>query len=73
MPGAKTILPVDVFIRPDQLLDMKSGTQVFHIFGKITYNDIFGQLHFTNFCVSLQPTAPVSFSQCEGTGYNDAN
>lgn len=49
---------------------LRSGDLVLYFFAEITYNDIFGRLHFTHVCVRFDKDL-VAASSCDT--YNDAN
>ena len=49
---------------------LKSGEEIFYVYGETTYDDIFGKHHHTHFCGFLQPDLK-NFSSC--SSYNDAD
>ena len=53
------------------LSNIKAGTWNFYIYGSITYQDVYGRSHQTNFCAFLNPETLSTFRSCEG--YNKAN
>lgn len=51
-----------------------SGRQVWYVYGKCSYRDIFGKSHFTRFCFRFVPNKDISKSSfVTYDKYNDAN
>ena len=61
-------------LSPNQASDVRDGTQVVYLYGRIDYEDVFGQPHFNTFCVyysGLVTKHVSSMASCEN--YNDAD
>jgi len=65
-----TIPPFTRLIDQSKLDALKNGTAMMYFFGKITYDDIFHNQHFTTFCFFLESSL-TDMATCPT--YNDAN
>ena len=72
-PGGRDTLPItpfDIIITKEMINEIRSGKIVLYIYGKITYEDIFGRGHRTTFCHFIDKDMKA-IANCDT--YNDAN
>jgi hypothetical protein len=72
LPGARlqAASPETGIATAKDVEELRNGSRMFYLFGRLTYEDAFGQPHFTTFCMYLT-TDLSSFNSCPF--YNDAN
>jgi hypothetical protein len=58
-----------ITLTQDTVNDFNAGREIFYVFGRITYSDIFDCPHWTTYCSILHPTG--EYAICEK--YNDAD
>lgn len=71
-PGTRFSVPVtgDVLLSEATVAALKAGGIVIHLYGRIAYDDVFGQRHTTTYCNVLE-TDLKNLKAC--ATYNDAN
>jgi len=72
LPNAKIRFAIntDRRITKEDIERIKSGKSFLYVYGKITYQDVFGKEHYTTFCEVLEPDL-IDMADCGQ--YNDAN
>ncbi len=71
-PGARLFLNVGSIeeLTDTHIDSLKKSAQILYVFGRLTYEDIFKQPHYTIFCMRIAPNLAYAYS-CDT--HNDAN
>jgi hypothetical protein len=67
--GEGTDIPTSVMVEKPRTQELEDGRWNLYVVGKITYEDTFGYLWFTDFCIIIKPVnlvkvGPSRFSWC---------
>ena len=56
--------------REDHIAKLAQGTHAFYFVGRVIYTDAFGELRFTRFCFTYEPSLKENLGFC--SVYNEA-
>ena len=72
-PGGKRTIKtaINAVLNEGDMGLVESGTFIFYVYGELTYDDVFGQLHHTIYCFKHDPGRTPGLSNC--ADFNDAD